>query len=879
MPPLGDTMGRFSESIDRILPRVQKPSRYIGGEWNAKIKDPSRVEIRMALAFPDSYEIGMSHLGLRILYDLLNSRPEIWAERVFCPWTDMEAELRGQGIPLTTLESETPLRDLHIVGFSLQYELNYTNILTMLDLGGIPLLAADRRGADPLIIGGGSMAFNPEPLADFFDCILVGDGEELSLEFVDRVRRLRQEGAGRQEILRQLARVEGVYVPALYETAREPRTGFLLPVAVAGVPFPVKRRILFDIDRFPFPDDVVVPFSEIVHDRVSVEIMRGCTVGCRFCQAGIIYRPVRERSPESIKAVLEKSLRNTGFDEVSLTSLNSGEYGGVSDLISDLMDDFQEDRTSLSLSSLRPSSLNERIASQIRRVRKTGFTMAPEAGTQRLRDVINKGTSERDILFGAENAFRQGWETLKLYFMIGLPTETEEDIQGILELSHRILRIGRQHAKRTARITVSASSFIPKPHTPFQWLPMERMESLREKQSSIRGGIRGSNIQFKWHDVEISWLEGVFAKGDRTLGKTLLRAWQRGCRYDGWTEMFRYRDWIEAFSETDVDPNRFVYQPLEVGSRHTWDHIDSGVSERYLAKEMALSLSSVPTDTCGIDKCYGCGSFARQCLSGELVPGKIGAPAAVDPPAPAPPPAPQPRFRYRARYRKVGRMRFLSHLELSRTFIRAFRRSGILLSHSEGFHPMPRLAFASALAVGVESTGEFLDFEATEPLDPVSSRDRVNACLPSGLGLDELAEVEPGAPSLGELIHAARYLVRLERPPDGPSLAADLDERMSASPRRMVTRERKGQTEEVDVLPSILRIGAAGAGEIAMILRLGGSLSARPDDVVRALFGEQASVAGILRQDLLVLRGREMISPMECRRAGSPAPALEPAVR
>ncbi|HEV8336956.1 MAG TPA: TIGR03960 family B12-binding radical SAM protein [Candidatus Polarisedimenticolia bacterium] len=865
-------MSRYTEAIEAILPKVQRPTRYIGGEWNAVLKDPSGVDVRLALAFPDSYEIGMSHLGLRILYALLNSRPGIWAERVFCPWIDMEAELRAGRIPLTTLESETPLSEFDIVGFSLQYELNYSNILTMMDLGGIPFFSADRREGDPLIIGGGSMAFNPEPLADFFDCILIGDGEDLILDFVEKFRRLRRDGASRREMLRGLAAVEGVYVPSLYDTRPDPKTGFLLPQPTAPAPFPVKRRILFDIDRYPFPDDVVVPFSEIVHDRVSVEIMRGCTVGCRFCQAGIIYRPVRERSPESIKAVLEKSLRRTGFDEASLTSLNSGEYGGVADLISDLMDGFQEDRTSLSLSSLRPSSLNERIAEQIRRVRKTGFTMAPEAGTQRLRDVINKGTSERDILFGAENAFRQGWEVLKLYFMIGLPTETDADIQGILELTHRILRLGRQYAKRAARITLSASSFIPKPHTPFQWLPMERMEALREKQSRIRSGVRGSAIQFKWHDVEISWLEGIFAKGDRTLGRTLLRAWERGCRYDGWTEHFRYRDWVEALSETGVDPERFLYQRLEVGSRHTWDHIDSGVSERYLAKELTMSLTSVPTDTCGIDKCYGCGSFARQCVSGELVPGTMGELCQIERPASLPPPPPSPRHRYRARYHKLGRMRFLSHLELSRTMMRAFRRAGISLAHTEGFHPMPRLAYASALAVGVESTGEYLDFETVEPVDPAAVAPRINGCLPAGLGLDQVEEVEAGSRSLGDLVNAARYAVRLRQPPPGRSLREDLAERIQASPRRLITRDRKGRTEELDILPSIVRIDADEQGEIEMILRLGETGSARPDDVIRGLYGPEASAERIFRRDLLVLRESGLVTPMECRRQEVPEP-------
>ncbi|HMC83849.1 MAG TPA: TIGR03960 family B12-binding radical SAM protein, partial [Candidatus Polarisedimenticolia bacterium] len=747
----------------------------------------------------------------------------------------------------------------------LQYELNYTNILTMLDLGGVPLLSRERRDEHPIVIGGGSMAFNPEPLADFLDCILVGDGEELILDFVARYRQLRGAGVPRREMLRELASVEGVYVPSLYPTAVDAGTGFVLPQPAEGLPFPVKRRILYDIDRYPFPDDVVVPFSEIVHDRVSVEIMRGCTVGCRFCQAGIIYRPVRERSPESIKAVLRKSLERTGFDEVSLTSLNSGEYGNVADLISDLMDGFQEERTSLSLSSLRPSSLNERIAEQIRRVRKTGFTMAPEAGTQRLRDVINKGTSEGDILFGAENAFRQGWEQLKLYFMIGLPTETDEDLQGILDLSHKILRLGKKYARRGARIHLSASSFIPKPHTPFQWLPMERMEGLREKQARIRSGIRNPGIHFKWHDVEISWLEGVFAKGDRTLGRTLLRAWEKGCRYDGWTEHFRYRDWMAALEETQVDPDRFLYQELAVGSRHPWNHIDSGVSERYLAKELELSLTSVPTDTCGIDKCYGCGSFARQCLSGELVPGKMEEGMEVDPPSPVPPaPPPQPRHRYRARYHKVGRMRFLSHLELVRTMIRGFRRAGISLSHSEGFHPMPRLSFASALAVGVESTGEYLDFETTRPMILEGFCAGINAALPCGIGLDEVLPVETGAPSLGDLVNGARYSVHLEKPPSGRPLRLDLADRMGEAPQRIVRRVRRGQQEELDILPSIIRIAASSEQEIEMVLRIGEARAARPDDVIRGLYGAEATPTRIVRKELLVLREQDALSPMAC---------------
>ncbi|MCI0658310.1 MAG: TIGR03936 family radical SAM-associated protein, partial [Acidobacteria bacterium] len=402
---------------------------------------------------------------------------------------------------------------------------------------------------------------------------------------------------------------------------------------------------------------------------------------------------------------------------------------------------------------------------------------------------------------------------------------------------------------------------------------MERMEALREKQARIRSGLKNPAIQFKWHDVEISWLEGIFAKGDRTLGRALLRAWERGCRYDGWTEHFRYREWVEALNETGVDTSRFLYQRLEVGSRHPWDHIDSGVEERYLAKELELSLTSRPTDTCGIDKCYGCGSFARQCLSGELVPGKMQENSEVEPPRPVPPPLPPPpRYRYRARYHKLGRMKYLSHLELSRTILRAFRRAQVPLSYTEGFHPMPRVAFASALAVGVESQGEYLDFEAIRPIFPEPLRNQINDCLPRGLALDQVAEVESGAQSLGDLINAARYSARLEAPISSAWLARDLEERLGGVTELKVTRERKGRQEEVDVLPSIHRIAAAEDGTLEMVLRVGGSGAARPDDVIRGLFGPAAS-ARITRQDLLVLREGEVLSPMACRGLLREAPA------
>jgi radical SAM family uncharacterized protein len=476
------------ESVEELLHRVEKPVRYIGGEWNQVVKDHQATRIKVALCFPDVYEIGMSHLGFRLLYGILNRRDDMLAERAFTPWPDMQKELRDAGLPLTTLETATPLSDFDVVGFSLQFELCFTNVLSALGLSGIPLRTAERSEEHPLIIAGGPVVFNPEPVADFIDAFIIGDGEETSVELAESWVEMREEGLSRAQALRELARIPGVYVPSLYDVTIDSKTGFHIVSGARedGVPFPVKRRILMDLDSYPFPTDIVVPFTEIVHDRVSVEIMRGCQVGCRFCQAGYIYRPVRERSHGAVMETARRSLEATGYDEVGLTSLNSGEYPGINRLISEMMDEMVPERTAVSFSSLRANSLTDHLAKQIKRVRKTGFTIAPEAGTDRMRKVINKNISEADILQACEMAFSNGWSHIKLYFMIGQPTERWDDVEGILDVGKKCLAIGRTHQGRKAKISLSASSFIPKPFTPFQWCAMEDMEEIIRKQDWLK---------------------------------------------------------------------------------------------------------------------------------------------------------------------------------------------------------------------------------------------------------------------------------------------------------------------------------------------------------------------------------------------------------
>lgn len=613
--------------IDNILPRVEKPARYLGTEWNSVHKEWDNTLVRMVFAFPDLYEVGMSHLGLAILYGLVNGQDGMLLERVFAPAPDLEIILRQEGLPLFSLESYRPLSDFDVIGFTLQYELTYTTILNMLDLAGIPLLARERGQEHPLIIGGGPCACNPEPLAPFFDCFVLGDGEEVLLKLLELVGEFKGSPNGRvdrEEFLRRAAELPGIYVPSFYEVLyQEDGTLKEMRPKLAGVPEKVKKAVVADLDTAYFPSRPIVPYLEVVHDRLMLEVMRGCTRGCRFCQAGAIYRPVRERDIKVLLRQAAELLRTTGYEEVSLTSLSSADYSCIEELALALAEAYANEGISISLPSLRVDTFSVRLAHALQKFRKKGtLTLAPEAGTQRLRDVINKGVTAEDLLSAAGEAFSAGWHHIKLYFMVGLPTETEEDLKGIVELARQVLEQGRQVSRnKKPSVTVSVSSFVPKPHTPFQWEPQAALNELKEKQRFLRLRLKGPGLYFSWHQPEMSFLEAVLARGDRRLGQALFIAWREGAKLEGWSEHFRYKAWEKAFQACGLDPAFYAYRRRGYQEKFPWDHLDFGISKDFLWEDYQRALAGQVTLDCRSGRCLRCGVCpglkVRMKLKGE----------------------------------------------------------------------------------------------------------------------------------------------------------------------------------------------------------------------------------------------------------------------
>ncbi len=595
-----------------ILSRVIKPARYTGQELNAVRKEFAAMDVTVALALPDVYEVGMSNLGLKILYQIINAQEKMLAERVYAPWVDMEREMRAAQLPLYSLESQAPIHAFDVVGFSLQYELSYSNVLNMLDLAGITLLAAERGEAEPLVIGGGPCAFNAEPMADFFDCLVIGEGEEVVLELAALVGRWKKAGrpGGRKELLLQLAALEGVYVPSLYTVSYEEdgRVKAIAPLTDAAKPV-VKKRLLADLDAAPVALTPVVPYIDVVHDRIMLELFRGCTRGCRFCQAGVIYRPVREKRLETLLHQAKEMAGATGYNEISLTSLSSADYSCLHPLVSQLQEGLKEQGVSVSLPSLRIDSFSVELANQVQEVRKSSLTFAPEAGTQRMRDVINKGVTEEDLLNAVKAAFAAGWSTVKLYFMIGLPTETDEDVLGIADLAYKVLNAYKEvKGRRGAKVTVSVSSFVPKPHTPFQWVDQHAMAELARKQQLLRDRLyRERSITFNWHDAKTSFMEGVFARGDRRLGKVLYLAWQKGAKFDGWSEYFRYDIWLAALEEAGLKPEFYASRVREIDEVLPWQHLSCGADAAFLKKEYQKAVAAEFTPDCRRGECSACG--------------------------------------------------------------------------------------------------------------------------------------------------------------------------------------------------------------------------------------------------------------------------------
>lgn len=601
---------------DEVLLSIEKPARYIGGEVNSVMKDKEEVDIRFAMCFPDVYEIGMSHLGIQILYDMFNRREDTWCERVYSPWLDLDKVMRDRDIPLFALESQDPVRDFDFLGITIQFEMCYTNILQILDLSQIPLHAADRTEDDPIVIGGGPCAYNPEPLAEFFDIFYIGEGETVYDELLDTYKEWKKSGASRKDFLRQAARIDGLYVPQFYDVTyhSDGTIESFLPNDPAA-PERVRKQVVMDVTDTSYPMKPVVPYIKATQDRVVLEIQRGCIRGCRFCQAGMIYRPTRERSVETLKEYARTMLKNTGHEEISLSSLSSSDYSKLNELVTFLIDEFKDKGINISLPSLRIDAFSLDVMSKVQDVRKSSLTFAPEAGSQRMRNVINKGLTEEDIITGAGQAFEGGWTKVKLYFMLGLPTETEEDMKEIARLSDRVARryyeIPKEQRHGKCQITASSSFFVPKPFTPFQWASMYTAEEYDRRahivNDEFREQLNRKSLKYNWHDAQVTVLEGVMARGDRRIAPVIEEAYRLGCLFDSWTETFRNDLWMEAFENTNVDISFYNHRPRGKDEIFPWDFIDIGVSRSFLYREWERAMNETVTPNCR-EKCSGCGA-------------------------------------------------------------------------------------------------------------------------------------------------------------------------------------------------------------------------------------------------------------------------------
>jgi len=721
-------------TFSSILPLVQRPSSYLGSEKNSIKKDPATVNLKFALAFPDLYEIGTSHFGMQILYSILNEQQKIAAERIFAPGQDMEAYLKSSNTPIVSLESHTPVGDFDIIGFSLLYELNFTNILTILDLAGIPFFAKDRDLSYPLIIAGGPCTCNPEPVAEFFDIMVMGDGEETILEISNTwLQWKKNDKNNKEQLLKMLSDINGVYVPSFFEPEYNDSDFQKLTPKYANIS--IKRAIIDDLDKAPFPDHPIVPFGKPVHDRLRLEIARGCTRGCRFCQAGMIYRPARERSPDNLLKLSDLSLASTGYDDISLLSLSAGDYCSIEYLMESLMTRDKAGHIAVSLPSFRAGTISPKLMNIIKTVRKTGFTIAPEAGSQRMRDIINKNITAADIENTVLNALDLGWTTIKLYFMIGLPTETDEDLEAICELVKKLrgLKNKKSGKKLNLKINVSISTFIPKPHTPFQWCSQISLKESKEKIAFLKDRLRRTGIHFKWQNPETSLMEGLWARGDRRLSPLLVSAYKKGCRLDGWSDMFRFDLWKEAMAETGIDIDFFTIRPRKTDEPLPWDHINSKIKKEFLKKEFNKGLASESTGDCRFEECNGCGSCDFETIK----------PVTYPPPSEKNIIARQEQSmqqeliykKFKIFYSKTGSAKYFGHLELANIFIRALKQENIPLKFSQGYHPKPRISFEDPLPIGLESLSESLYITVPESIKPDMVANGLNRHLPEGLSV------------------------------------------------------------------------------------------------------------------------------------------------
>ena len=820
------------KTIQDILPLVEKPSRYLGTEVNTCKKDLSKVQLKIALAFPDLYEIGTSHFGMQILYHILNQRRNIAAERVFSPAEDMESLMRASRLPLASLESRYPLNQFDIIGFSLLYELNYTNMLTILDLAGIPFYASQRADSDPVVIAGGPCASNPEPVAEFFDAVVIGDGENVILEMADI--RIKMESKGRVDkkaLLKKWSNLEGVYVPSFFQVTYNEKGHQSTRPLKEGCPTTrgrVKRAIVSDLNQALFPDMPVVPYGKPVHDRLRLEVSRGCTRGCRFCQAGMIYRPVRERSMDTIMDLTDRCLQNTGYEDLSLLSLSTGDYTGISPLINTLMHRYSSQHISVSLPSFRAGTLGPELMQTIQKVRKTGFTIAPEAGSQRLRDVINKNITADEIIATVQDAFSAGWRVIKLYFMVGLPTETQTDIQGIVDLVKKLRKIKSPNG-RYGKLNVSVATFIPKPHTPFQWATQLPLEESRARIEWLRSKLRLPGVKFKWQNPEVSFLEGIWARGDRRLSSLLVRAFENGCRFDGWSDRFNFATWQTSIAESQIDIDFYTSRQKDLEEPLPWDHIDVRVEKAFLIKEWMGALEGAKTEDCRRHSCQQCGVCDFESIAPHLFEAAAKAePLRID----KPDAAPQTAFRkLKLFYSKREDTRFFGHLELVNILNRALRRAGVDLAYSNGFHPLPRISFDDPLPIGMEGVDEFFFVSVKSDIACDELVRRTNQELPEGLFIKRCEVVTTKRSAQGPPVDY--YTVTLK---EGVFDKKRLDWFVESRRVEYTFTNKKGVSGTIDLKAGILNIDLVQPNSIQLTIQNQGGKRIRPAMVLVRVF-------------------------------------------
>jgi radical SAM family uncharacterized protein/radical SAM-linked protein len=816
------------KSIQDILPLTEQPSRYLGSEINAVKKDRGKVDLYFGLVFPDLYEIGTSHFGLQILYHILNAHPKIAAERIFAPAPDMAAYLRSSGISLASLESQKPLGEFDVIGFSLLYELNYTNILSILDLSGIPFLSRHRDTSFPLVVAGGPCMCNPEPVADIFDAVVIGDGENVIMNLCrDWFEWRENDRYNKQALLKQWSRIKGVYIPEFFEPKFD-RAGFQRLFPRFKDYQRIERAIVEDLNNAPFPDAPVIPYGKPVHDRLRLEVSRGCTRGCRFCQAGMIYRPVRERSPEKLLSLSEASVKATGYEDISLLSLSTGDYNCIQPLMENMMTLYGNRRIALSFPSLRAGTLTPKIMKLVKKVRKTGFTIAPEAGSRRLRDVINKNITEKDIIETVNDAFVLGWQVVKLYFMVGLPTETDDDVRAIVELVKKI-NVSRRKSGPNGHINVSIATFIPKPHTPFQWLPQISLNESREKIAWLKHDLKIPGVRFKWQNPEVSLVEGLWARGDRRLSRLLVAAYKKGCQFDGWSDKFKYRSWEASFLEDGVDVNFYTTRLRDTTEPLPWDHIDTLILKEYLIREWEKAINGEFTSDCRNGDCNQCGVCDFYTIKPKVFADCKDLSAnnfiTIHKQGNA-------YKKLEIYFSKRGVARYFGHLEMVKIFLRAIRRAEIPVKYSKGFHPKPNISFEDPLPVGLESLNEIFYLSVHDSVKPSAVVEKLNRHLPEGLRILDchLARKNHSHKSM----KPANYTITLK---NGSFNEEKINNFLTRTAFIFSRFNRKGKLKTVDLKEMVFNLTLPAPNRLKMTLKTGPGNTVRPFEVLEKIFG------------------------------------------